>query len=266
MMMITTKNNFRFLLSLVLFCYLLIPGTIVFAENESAIKTSPDKELFNLTNMKPGDSYTKILTIQNRSEKQFKYYSQVTFKAGSEKLFNALNLSVSDSLGELYKGNLKDFHGFEPRYLRSFSQEDLMFNIEFPSELGNEYQGLSTEIEFVFTKNDIIDPTPDPEDPKNPDSPGNPDTPENPDNPGNPDNPSNPENPEQPTNPGAPGNPPTNDSIKPPRPIDKVDIPAKPVQGQILPSTATNYFNLIFLGISLILIGVGFKFYKRSKF
>lgn len=202
----------------------------VTASDESIdIEASPDKVLFSLDNLKPGDWAERKLIIQNRGTNDFTYNTEAKFKGGSKKLFNEVLLKVNDSYQSLYNGKLKDFSGLNPRFLRTLNQEDLLFTVEFPAELGNEYQGLAFEVEFRFLaeEQNIGNPDPEPETPPGED----------------------------------------NENIEPERPIDEDDLESDPVDGQILPSTSTNMYNFVFLGFILLLFGFGFHFYQlRQKF
>jgi hypothetical protein len=128
-----------------------INGTKAQNQSQIDIETDPTVQLFNVTNMKPGDWATKTLLVQNRGNLDFDYIMSSKFTSGSELLFNHLLLSVTDDKGFiLYHGKLSDLKSIDRRYLKSFSEEKLYFKIEFPIELGNEFQGLHTEVSFDF--------------------------------------------------------------------------------------------------------------------
>lgn len=138
--------------------------------------TSPEKEFFQLANMKPGDWVTRTLKIQNRNESSFTYNTEAKFLNGSKKLYNEFLLKVWDSKGILYDDKLHEFKGLNPRLLQSKHQEDLQFEVKFPYELGNEFQGLGFEFEFKFIVEDTItnplpEPNPNPEGPLKPSHP-----------------------------------------------------------------------------------------------
>lgn len=117
---------------------------------EIEITTSPEKVFFELKNLKPGDSITKTLRIKNSGNKDFNYLSSSSLLTGSEFLYNELDLKISDKSGLIYIGKLSDFKKTETRKLTSKDEEEIVYTIEFPYELGNEYQGLSTEVQFKF--------------------------------------------------------------------------------------------------------------------
>jgi LPXTG-motif cell wall-anchored protein len=148
-------NSRRFLISwLMIFiaALLLYPKYTVNADEvdqkEIDIATSPHKVFFNLTNLKPGDYTSKVLTVHNNGSQDFKYLFSNKFLSGSEKFYNELKLKVKDDQGILFNGLIKDFETLDSRSLGSGESEKLYFTIEIPYELGNEFQGLSSEFQF----------------------------------------------------------------------------------------------------------------------
>lgn len=117
---------------------------------EIDIMKTPEMVLFDLTNLKPGDSATRKLLVKNNGTEDFDYLFSSKLKSGSEKFYNELDIIVSDQKGELFNGKLKDLKKFEPRFLSNSSQEELIFKVDVPTYLGNEYQGLSSMVEFKF--------------------------------------------------------------------------------------------------------------------
>ncbi|WP_228027653.1 hypothetical protein [Bacillus fonticola] len=190
-----------------------VPAAKSYAAPNLDLDTIPDSYLFKISNMKPGDYATRTLTILNPGKRSFTYQSRAEFTGGTENadedlkdgvdLYNEFLLKVwsldkdDNSKAELlYGGKLKDFEGLDPRYLPSNSAEDLRFRVDFPYELGNEYQGLAFNFELLFGV-EARDPDPDP-DPENPDDPETEDPdPEDPDDPETEDpGPENPDDPE----------------------------------------------------------------------
>lgn len=133
------------------------PVTSVFAENlnntdetEIDITISPKDNLFNLDNMKPGDWAPRTITVQNSGTKDFVYQMELR-NNGETKLYEGLMLEIKAGEKELYEGKLADFKSLDARELVSGSEENLEMTIRFPKNLGNEYQGLDSSFEFIFT-------------------------------------------------------------------------------------------------------------------
>ncbi|GAM15442.1 TasA family protein [Mesobacillus selenatarsenatis] len=151
-------RNF-FITIIITFLSLILPATSNAVSNENDtvnqvtqkeidIATSPHKIFFNLSNLKPGDRITKILTVHNNGKQDFNYLFSNNFVTGSEKFYNELLLKVSDSNKVLYEGKLKDFHKLDARGLKNGTQEKLVFTVDIPFELGNDFQGLGAEFQF----------------------------------------------------------------------------------------------------------------------
>jgi hypothetical protein len=85
-------------------------------EKEIDIATSPHKVIFDINNGKPGDTFTKVLKIQNNGTKDFNYLFTNDFITGSEKIYNELELTVSDRSVEIYNGKLKDYEKLDSKF------------------------------------------------------------------------------------------------------------------------------------------------------
>ncbi|WAA11838.1 TasA family protein [Fervidibacillus halotolerans] len=132
-------------------------GNIVFAESTSEtapkeidIQTKPETLIFNLKNLKPGDWAVREVEIKNTGQNDFQYIVSSKKTAGSTKLYNALELTIKGESEILFQGKMSEFDGLEKRDLKSGQNEILELTVLFPMELGNEYQGLFTEVEFKF--------------------------------------------------------------------------------------------------------------------
>ncbi|WP_175990044.1 TasA family protein [Bacillus sp. Marseille-Q1617] len=150
------EKRFKTVCILFLAFFIFSPKLILAVENnqneqkEIDISISPSPILFHLTNVKPGDEMSREVTIHNKGKQDFSYLFSNQFLKGSEKFYNELFIEVSDKKNILVKGKLKDFKELDARELESNSSEILYFKVEIPYELGNEFQGLSTEFQFNF--------------------------------------------------------------------------------------------------------------------
>ncbi|WP_078378991.1 TasA family protein [Sutcliffiella halmapala] len=117
---------------------------------EIDIMTTPESILFDVTNMKPGDWAERTLVITNKGKKDISYLTSAKLTSGSKKLYNELSLSISDKDGEIFNGKLAGFNKLAPREIKTSAQEELIFTVTFPPELGNDFQGLASEVEFKF--------------------------------------------------------------------------------------------------------------------
>ncbi|WP_316569882.1 hypothetical protein [Neobacillus sp. YIM B06451] len=269
---------------------------------EIDISLSASKVFFNTANLKPGDIVVENLRISNNGKQNFNYLFSNKFLTGSEKLYNELKLKIIGNNNELYNGKLKDFEKLDPRFLTSGSSEQLVFYVEIPYELGNEFQGLGCEFQFKFfvegSLNGTIPPgwvpeadppkqdppkqDPPKQDPpkqeppstqppgdKEPDAgkgPGDGDDEENGENPGDPGS----EDGDEPSTVELPDNEgPGGDNGTPVIEIPEETVPIGPGdpddQGDPLPYTATSMYNLIIIGVGLIGSGLGLQFYFQRR-
>jgi LPXTG-motif cell wall-anchored protein len=119
--------------------------------NEVDISTSPNKTFFQLSNLKPGDIYSKNIVIKNSGKQDFKYLFSSRILSGSNKFYNQLRLKIYYENNAIFEGPLKEFEKIESRLLKSGEIEQLTIDVEVPFDLGNEYQGVAaTEFEFIF--------------------------------------------------------------------------------------------------------------------
>ncbi len=144
---------------------------------------------------------------------------------------------------------------------------------EVSEQTGFEISAQSITIEPLTTvvikigEEDGEDPT-DPVDPADPVDPVDPTDPVDPVNPEDPTNPVDPVSPEKPTEPSEPVDseePTDSDDNENPVSIDKGDKEGDGKGGGLLPSTATNIFNLLLVGIVLLIAGAGTYIVIRRK-
>jgi LPXTG-motif cell wall-anchored protein len=150
--MVSKKVN-PLLFSLIIILTFLYPLDKTFASSpikEIDIAITPEKVLFNVNKLVPGDSASRTLNIKNSGKNDFKYIASCEYVSGSEILFDKLDLVIKDSNGVLFKGKLFEFNKLVPRLLKSKQNENLIFDINFPKYLGNEFQGLETQFQFNF--------------------------------------------------------------------------------------------------------------------
>jgi LPXTG-motif cell wall-anchored protein len=117
-------------------------------ENPIDLSVEPRKVLFDLTNLKPGDSVARFLKVLNNGDEDFEYVINNDFTGGSKEFYNKLELRIEDSKDVIYEGLLHNFKKLDSRVLKYKQIEELLFFIEIPMELTNEFQGLSTNFEF----------------------------------------------------------------------------------------------------------------------
>jgi LPXTG-motif cell wall-anchored protein len=204
------------------FFYMIFSSKTIEAMDKP-ITLIPDARLFEVTNMKPGDTITKVQKIHNQSNDSFSYVITTEKESGSDLLYNQLDLQVIADNTEIYNGKLKYLNLSKPLKLNKNSQHGITFQFHFPIDSGNEYQGLITSVAFIYTAEADHGNPPDDGDPPNPPDDGDP--PDPPDD-GDPPDPPDDGDPPDPPDDGDPPDPP--DDGDPPDPPDDGDPPDPP--------------------------------------
>jgi len=117
------------------------------------IDTLPKDYFISIGNLKPGDNILANIKVLNKGSLDFSYNTYAEFTSGSKDLFEKLNLEVFDQNGKmLFSGRLLDFKSLEKsRSLLFFNSEVLTFNFKMPDDLGNEFQGIGTNLKIIFS-------------------------------------------------------------------------------------------------------------------
>lgn len=141
-------------ISILIFSWITPVEAITESDSESIkeidIMTTPEEVLFDLQNLKPGDWSSRTIEVTNNGTEDINYIVSGYKKAGSDKFYKALEFTIRDVNGALFHGKLSNFNKFDLRELASGDSELLEFTVKVPEELGNDYQGLMTEVEFKF--------------------------------------------------------------------------------------------------------------------
>lgn len=135
----------------ILVCLVMFPFQSFTATNNLLdLSVTPKAVLFDFSNVKPGDSTTRTITVSNSGTNELTYYTESAFYSGSQEFYEQLLLTVEDHNGVIYDGKLHEFMKLSARSLQSDEEEDITFTIVVPNELGNAYQGLLAKFEIEF--------------------------------------------------------------------------------------------------------------------
>jgi hypothetical protein len=141
------RNYSKLILSMILPILLVVLVTTLIAtpasgedwgngeQKEVDIETKPTDYLFQLSNLRPGDSVSKSLIITNNGKRNFLYFTKIEYKSGSREFIESLQLTIDDPRGgNLYSGTLLNLNkeSFEIRYLPVMAEDFLEFTITFP--------------------------------------------------------------------------------------------------------------------------------------
>jgi len=155
------KPNILICIFLTGILFLLTMPCIVTASAEAGSKTEdlPNKMLFQIENMKPGDWKTETYTVSNKRQENTHYVLASRFSSGTKKLYNQLQLTVNQGKNTIFQGQLADFQDIEIKTLDSGEETQFEFRIDFPYESGNEFQGLVTHFDILVQTEDRMEDT-----------------------------------------------------------------------------------------------------------
>lgn len=149
-------KHMAFLTVSVFAMFIILPFPQAYASDNDDVdlRTSSDHWL-DISNMKPGDQSEETLTMKNQGKEDFFYDISSELKSGSDALFQALEMQVTDEDdNEIYEGDLSDLTetNFESRNLASRDDEELTFAVELPEthKPQNELQGKSIHFVVAF--------------------------------------------------------------------------------------------------------------------
>ncbi|WP_236915150.1 LPXTG cell wall anchor domain-containing protein [Clostridium sp. Cult2] len=230
-----------------------------------------NERLFDLTNLNPGDTKTAKITIKNNYNNPFNLYMRAErmgeAPADGADLFDILILTVTLKGNKIYEGPIKDFatSNIALGRFNTGSNEELIATVHLPGpETGNEYQGKSVDVKWIFIAESIAPPGDDPGDSDEPWEPpvtirdeevpaGEPKAPEKPiEEPKEPiEEPEEPEVPEEPIE-------------EPEEPIEEIEEEI-PEGIPMLPKTGEASLVLFYiLGGAMVLLGLGLGFKKKE--
>ncbi|ENH98407.1 LPXTG-motif cell wall anchor domain-containing protein [Gracilibacillus halophilus YIM-C55.5] len=150
------KRFSYWLLLLPLLTILYAPIEVSATSQDSLIQISgdlsADGKLFQLENVKPGDWANRKLSLSNVTNHDVHYRMDVQYTDGSKQLYQALKLKITNSNETvLFDDALANLSNQTEQTLRPNSNETFHFQLRFPSELGNEYQGLTTNADIIIS-------------------------------------------------------------------------------------------------------------------
>jgi len=152
--------------AIVMVVFLTITGVVMFSGSRSVFATSveitgdsqgiviepADRPLFTMNNMAPGDSGSSTITVRNEGEKSFTFSISAVKEGGDDILFDGLQIVAADADGaEVYSGPLSGLDGIGMGKVAAGGSEEYTFTVTFPQPSGNEYQGKTLSVKFVFT-------------------------------------------------------------------------------------------------------------------
>jgi hypothetical protein len=120
------------------------------SKNKIEIATDPPSSFINAFDMAPGDKITSPLKVKNEGNVDFDYVISSRMQSGDELFYDKLVVSVYDIDGLLFRGNLDDLKLYPIGNINKFNHQNFSFEVEFPLDSGNEYQGKKSVVAFDF--------------------------------------------------------------------------------------------------------------------
>ena len=111
--------------------------------------------IVNLTDLVPGDTVTRTVTVQNGGSLAFRYLVSATQTASTPlwtDTADGLQLTVRTAGGSiLYSGSLFGLGSLAgPTVLAPGTTETLRYTFDFPASASNAFQGLMQDLALVF--------------------------------------------------------------------------------------------------------------------
>lgn len=138
-------------LALILFLLTLLPTQVLAADLEIQSSSSP---LFTLSNMKPGDTQSKLITVRNTTAITQTPVLKIRNLHTTKSVDSVLTLSVSNSPPAVLS-SIQSEISLTPILARQ--ARTYVATLAFPSSAGNEFQGATAQFDIVIGTNTTID-------------------------------------------------------------------------------------------------------------
>jgi len=126
--------------------------------NSATLTMSNDKpnagDLVNISNLVPGDTMNRTVTITNTGNVGFTYVGSISAVANTllwSDTTNGLQVTVKRGATTLYTGALKNMSIPASGTIAAGATDTLTFDFSFPSAAGNTFQTLSQDFTVTYT-------------------------------------------------------------------------------------------------------------------
>ncbi|HET7700293.1 MAG TPA: TasA family protein [Candidatus Limnocylindria bacterium] len=124
----------------------------------ATISMSNDKpnanDLVNVTNLVPGDTASRTVTITNTGNAGFTYVGSISAVANTalwSDVTNGLQVTVKRGATTLYTGALKDMSIPASGTIAAGATDTLTYDFSFPTTAGNTFQSLTQDFTITYT-------------------------------------------------------------------------------------------------------------------
>ena len=111
-------------------------------------------QLVNITNLVPGDTASRTVTITNSGNASFTYTAAISATANTllwSDTTNGLQVTVLRGATTVYTGALKNFSLGASATIAAAGTDTLTYNFSFPTSAGNTFQNLSQDFTITYT-------------------------------------------------------------------------------------------------------------------
>ncbi|AIQ49885.1 hypothetical protein R70723_31400 [Paenibacillus sp. FSL R7-0273] len=113
-----------------------------------------------MNNMQPGDESSSAYTMVNEGSQAIDYFVDFKFLSGDADLYNILEMTLQKEGVTLYSGVMSKAEGrVAIGSLAGEAEESIQMDVIFPIQAGNEFQGKSVSVTFIFTASAVPQPT-----------------------------------------------------------------------------------------------------------
>lgn len=119
--------------------------------DSSGISIFPEGALFNVENIAPGEGYKTGFTVHSDSLSDV--YLSSFMEQGDENLYKKVIVTISDEDGTYYNGSFAGLRDISLGFSKSSQEKEFDLCLLLPEDTGNEYQGKSISVSFVFSYN-----------------------------------------------------------------------------------------------------------------
>jgi len=131
------------------------PGNTFQSATLSMSNDKPNaNDLVNITNLVPGDTANRAVTISNSGNTGFTYSASVSASANTllwSDSTNGLQVTVKRGAVVVYTGALKNMSLTSSGTIAAGGTDTLTYDFSFPSSAGNSFQNLSQDFTVTYT-------------------------------------------------------------------------------------------------------------------
>ena len=131
------------------------PGNTFQSATLSMSNDKPNaNDLVNITNLVPGDTANRTVTITNTGNAGFTYSASISATANTllwSDTTNGLQVTVKRGATVVYSGALKNLAVAASGTIAAGATDTLTYDFSFPTSAGNSFQNLSQDFTVTYT-------------------------------------------------------------------------------------------------------------------